>query len=433
MFVEGCALEASPCSASASDAACGDTARGMDHGLGAVADAGMDGGSGPGADAGLDDGSGPGVDAGLDGALLDELFELYRDCRLCPRSCGKDRIAGRRGVCGADARLRMGRAALHWWEEPPLVGERGSGTVFFSFCPLGCVYCQNVGLAAGEGVELASVASDVEGKGRTPSGIEGCETGHTASDAEGQARLRFAAEVAWLQAIMLRLQDQEGAANVNLVTPTHFLPHVIAALSGVSDLHVPIVYNTSGYESAAQLRRLDGLVDVYLTDLKYVDVDTARRYSHADDYPQHALEALDEMLRQTGPVRLDADGMLQGGTIVRHLVLPNHIDGSLQALETLQPFIGKGAAFSIMNQFTSLLPPEQLRELGLAGGVSAGEYEQVLDHADELGFAEYFWQEGGADSESFIPAFDGTGLAVGDVSEGALRPYAPTERLNASK
>ena len=308
---------------------------------------------------------------------------------MCPRACGVNRAIGELGVCKAPAELRIGRAALHWWEEPCLVGEQGSGAVFFSYCPLGCVYCQNEDLVAGAGIEV---------------GFE------------------------QLKQTLLRLQNEEHAANINLVTPSHYVPTIAEALrqlrkvsaeefseSNVANggssgdrLVIPVVYNTSSYDSVESLRQLKGLVDIYLADFKYVSPEVARKLSHAANYPEVALVALDEMVAQVGFWSENAQGLLEKGIIVRHLVLPGHIEESFQVLRVLHERYGNKIRLSIMNQYTPLRG--DLVRYGLSGKVSNEEYESVLDYADYLGIEDYFWQEGGAATESFIPTFDGTGV-----------------------
>lgn len=294
-------------------------------------------------------------------------------CNLCPRGCAVDRSTAT-GVCGASNTLRIGRAALHWWEEPPLVGDQGSGAIFFSYCPLHCIYCQNKELALGSGVEV------------TPEEF---------------------------REIVLRLQNEEHAANINLVTPTHYV-HLIAPilrdLKESGALTIPVVYNTSGYESTAGLAAMDGIVDVYLTDYKYAHANVAKTLSSAADYPRVALEALDAMYAQVGKPVFNEEGLLTKGVIVRHLVLPGYLDNSYAALDALSSYADGRVLFSIMNQFTSLLADDELASYGLTSSVSDADYEALLDYADELGFGEYFWQEGGACEESFIPSFDGTGV-----------------------
>lgn len=308
---------------------------------------------------------------------------------MCPRACGVNRAIGELGVCKAPAELHIGRAALHWWEEPCLVGEQGSGAVFFSYCPLGCVYCQNEDLVAGAGIEV---------------GFE------------------------QLKQTLLRLQNEEHAANINLVTPSHYAPTIAEALrqlrkvsaeefsesnvvnggSSGDRLVIPVVYNTSSYDSVESLRQLKGLVDIYLADFKYVSPEVARKLSHAANYPEVALVALDEMVAQVGFWSENAQGLLEKGIIVRHLVLPGHIEESFQVLRVLHERYRNKIRLSIMNQYTPLRG--DLVRYGLSGKVSNEEYESVLDYADYLGIEDYFWQEGGAATESFIPTFDGTGV-----------------------
>lgn len=308
---------------------------------------------------------------------------------MCPRACGANRAIGELGVCKAPAELHIGRAALHWWEEPCLVGEQGSGAVFFSYCPLGCVYCQNEDLVAGAGIEV---------------GFE------------------------QLKQTLLRLQNEEHAANINLVTPSHYVPTIAEALrqlrkvsaeefsesnvvndsSSGDRLVIPVVYNTSSYDSVESLRQLKGLIDIYLADFKYVSPEVARKLSHAANYPEVALAALDEMVVQVGFWSENTQGLLERGIIVRHLVLPGHIEESFQVLRVLHERYGSKIRLSIMNQYTPLRG--DLVRYGLSGKVSNEEYESVLDYADYLGIEDYFWQEGGAATESFIPTFDGTGV-----------------------
>ena len=295
-------------------------------------------------------------------------------CELCPRRCGANRAAGARGVCGADDSLKIARAALHYWEEPPISGERGSGTIFFSACPLKCVYCQNHEISTGGfGIEVAP--------GR-------------------------------LVEIMLELQEQ-GAHNINLVTATHYA-HLLPDAIGEArrrGLSIPIVYNTSGYEREEAVAELADLVDVWLVDYKYADADLGRALSHVVDYPETAARALSRMcaaVAARGGELLDADGMMRRGVIVRHLALPGHADDSCRVLDRIWEVAGD-VPISVMNQYT---PNERMRASGgeLSRAVTEDEYEFVLDHADDVGFTQMFWQEGGAVDESFTPAFDTTGV-----------------------
>lgn len=314
--------------------------------------------------------------------VSDVALEHYQACDLCPRVCGVNRANGEVGICGATDKLVLGRAALHWWEEPCLVGEQGSGAVFFSYCPMKCVYCQNYDLAHGAGVEITS------------------------------DRLRD---------IFLELQNEQHAANINLVTPTHYLPHIAQALTQLRTeagdcsndgcLTIPVVYNTSGFERVQALSLVDGLVDVYLTDFKYSSVDTAQKLSRAKAYPETALLAVSEMLRQTGaPVFDEETGLMRKGVIVRHLVLPGHIEESFEAVKCLWEHFGNDVVLSIMGQYTPLTTNGELEQYHLNEVVTPEQYERVLEYADSLGVEDYFWQEGGSCEESFIPAFDGTGV-----------------------
>ena len=308
-------------------------------------------------------------------------------CDLCPRACGVDRSAGARGVCGADGRLRIARAALHFWEEPPISGTHGSGTVFFSWCPLRCTYCQNAVIADGEvGAEIS---------------------------------------VERLAEIYLELQAK-GALNINLVTPTHYAPHARAALdlARAQGMDLPIVWNTSGYETVRSIRENQGYADVYLADFKYASRKLAARYSKAPDYPQIALDAIAAMVDEVGSPCFDeyeGDERMTRGVVVRHLMLPGALEDSMRVVRTVWERFGNSVLLSIMNQYTPVLADRAndgdafaRRELKrcpeLSRRVPDGDYERLLDFADSLGIDDYFWQEGGAAEESFIPAFDLEGV-----------------------
>ena len=308
-------------------------------------------------------------------------------CTLCPRKCGANRLSGQSGFCGATDEIKIARAALHFWEEPCISGEAGSGTIFFSYCPLRCCYCQNARIATGEQGAVVSEERLVE--------------------------------------ICLDLQRQ-GALNINMVTPTHYadaLRRVIVQARSAG-LTLPIVWNTSGYECVEQIEANDGFVDVYLTDFKYADAELAERYSHAPDYPSVALAALDKMVELCGEPQFDeVDGQvrLTRGVIVRHLLLPGALDNSKRVVKRLHERYGQRILLSIMNQYTPLLATHAqagdafaVRTLTkcpeLAKRATDAEYEALLDYADELGCEDYFWQEGPANLESFIPDFDLTGV-----------------------
>ncbi|MCD7884259.1 MAG: radical SAM protein [Lachnospiraceae bacterium] len=299
-------------------------------------------------------------------------------CMLCPRGCGANREDGQKGRCHEDARVFVARAALHFWEEPCISGKNGSGAVFFSGCPLGCLYCQNQAISRGR------AGSEV--------GIER------------------------LAGIYLNLQAQ-GAHNLNLVTAGHYAPQVLEALrlAKREGLSLPVVWNSSGYETVSTLQMLEGFVDVYLPDLKYLDPDLAGRYSGARDYPLVARQAIAEMVRQQPSPVFDEEGMMTSGVIVRHLLLPGHVREAKRIVSYLYETYGKQIYMSLMNQYT---PPESLllhssaqkEDHLLMRKVTKREYERLLAHAAELGVEQGFYQEGDTASESFIPAFDGTGV-----------------------
>jgi len=305
-------------------------------------------------------------------------FDAYSACMLCPRRCGVDRSV-RAGACGQTAELRIARSALHYWEEPPISGfsdpPAGSGAIFFSGCNLRCVFCQN----------------------------------HEISD--GGFGLGVSTER--LAACMLELQAQ-GALNINLVTPTHYAPHAVRAvqLAREAGLELPIVANTSGYELPEVVAQLAGVVDVWLTDYKYASSALARELSGAADYPQVAHAALAQMLanvRAAGGAAHRADGTMLRGIVVRHLVLPGHALDSCAVLDRVWELAGNEVDLSVMNQYT---PNERMRAAGgpLAGAVSEEEYDLVLTHADDLGFENLWWQQGGTVDESYVPPFDATGV-----------------------
>ncbi len=289
-------------------------------------------------------------------------MNMANNCTLCPRRCGADRAKGA-GLCGADATVRICRAALHEWEEPCISGERGSGTVFFSGCPLHCVFCQNAEISRGGAGKEVSVKE--------------------------------------LSEIFLAL-NEKGAHNINLVTPTHYIPRLAEALSAVKDkLTVPVVYNTGGYERVESLRMLRGLVDIYLPDFKYYDGDLAARLSNAPDYREVATSAIREMIEQVGEPRFCGD-MLTSGVIVRHLVLPGKRADSIRCIEHLcENFGNKNILISLMSQYTPMAGvPEDLSR-----PVTTFEYDSVCKKAVELGFDGYFQQRSSA-KDVYIPEWD---------------------------
>lgn len=295
------------------------------------------------------------------------------NCNLCPRQCGADRENGKSGICGVSGKnMLAARAALHFWEEPCISGEKGSGTVFFSGCPLRCVYCQNYQIASTEvGMEIS------------------------------EERLKD---------IFLELQEK-GAHNINLVTPTHYTPEIIRAIGKAKEqgLRLPIVYNCSGYEKVETLKTLKGIVDIYLTDFKYMEKEAAVRYSKAPDYPEIARAALKEMMDQTGEAKFDENGIMQSGVIVRHLLLPGHVRNARAVVKYVYETYGNQLYLSLMNQYTPL--PQVKKEFPeLDRRVTEREYQRLISYALELGIENAFIQDGKTAEESFIPMFDYEGI-----------------------
>ena len=301
-----------------------------------------------------------------------EWEDWLEPCRLCPRDCGSRRLSGGKGRCGVSALLKVSRAALHLWEEPCISGTEGSGTVFFSGCPLHCVYCQNRAIS------------------------------------DGRAGKEISAER--LGEIFLELQGK-GARNINLVTPTHYIPQIREALDLAEEggLGLPGVFNCGGYERPEALKLLDGYVDIYLTDFKYMDSQTARRYSHAPDYPEKAKGALEEMVRQCPEPEFDQAGLMKKGVIVRHLLLPGNVEQAKEVVRYVYGTYGSRVYLSLMNQYT---PFPELRETypELCRKVTKREYNSLVDYAVDLGVEQGFIQEGETAGESFIPAFDYEGV-----------------------
>ena len=300
-------------------------------------------------------------------------WEEGKACLLCPRECGADRSRSK-GRCGVGAGFKVARAALHFWEEPCISGDEGSGTVFFSGCSLGCVYCPNRDISGGSrGIEISP--------GR-------------------------------LYEIFFELKEQ-GANNINLVTAGHYIPALIPVLrqARADGLDIPVVYNTGGYEKAEALRALSGLVDIYLPDFKYISPETAARYSAAEDYPDVAKAALAEMMRQAGRPEFDSRGIMKKGVILRHLVLPGRTEEAKEIIRYAYGLYGDSLYLSIMNQYTPM-PGIKDRFPELGRTLTEDEYDEAVDYAIELGVENGFIQEGGTAEESFIPPFDESGVRM---------------------
>lgn len=295
----------------------------------------------------------------------------YEDCLLCPRKCGINRRTGQTGVCGVSSEIKVARAALHYWEEPCISGKKGSGAVFFSGCSLHCVFCQNREISDGKVGKVIS-------KER-------------------------------LSDIFMELAVK-GANNINLVTPGQYIPDIVWAVNDAKSrgMKLPIIYNTSGYENVTELKLLEGIVDVYLPDFKYMDSSLSARYSRAKDYPSVAKQALSEMVRQQPDVVIDdATGLIQKGVIVRQLLLPGHVNDAKAVLKYLYDTYHDHVYISMMSQFT----PIALKDYPeINRTVTRREYERLVDYALKIGITNAFIQEGDVAKDSFIPAFDCEGV-----------------------
>ena len=287
-------------------------------------------------------------------------------CNLCPRNCNVDREKGEFGYCGASNEMVIARYSLHMWEEPCISGESGSGTIFFSYCNMKCCFCQNY--------EISELH-----KGRVVS-------------------------IEKFSDICLELQEK-GASNINLVTPTHYVSLIVEGLKLAKEkgLHIPIVYNTSSYEHRDTIKMLDGLVDIYLPDLKYYDDCYGEKYSKCNNYFKYASNAIEEMIQQVGSCEFDEKGMMRKGVIVRHLLLPGNLEDSKKIIQYLYAKYRDDIIISIMNQYT---PVRKLEYEELNRKVLDREYDELIDYAYDLGVRKAFIQEGETQKVSFIPDFD---------------------------
>ncbi|MBQ1868102.1 radical SAM protein [Selenomonas sp.] len=293
-----------------------------------------------------------------------------QNCNLCPRQCGVNRLEST-GFCGAGAKARIALVSLHPWEEPCLVGEKGAGTVFFSYCNLRCCFCQNHDISHG-------------GKGEEVTDERLAEI-----FCEQQAR---------------------GAATLDLVTPTHYVPQIIHALDMARELgfSLPVVYNSGAYDSVETIDALQGYVDIFLPDLKYVASESAAEYSLAPDYFVRAAEAIRRMVAIAGPIQFDESGRMTRGVLVRHLVLPGHRHESMKAIDWLWQEFGDAIQISLMNQYTPMYRAAEHK--GMNRKLTTFEYESVVDHAVELGITNCYVQQGQTASEKFVPDFNGAGV-----------------------
>ncbi len=290
---------------------------------------------------------------------------ILKSCSLCPRACKTNRTLGQTGYCKADDRIKIAKAYLHQWEEPPISGTNGSGTVFFSHCNMGCVFCQNYKISS---LHYGKYVPTEE-----------------------------------LSNIFLNLEEQK-AHNINLVTPTHYIPQIAEALILAKNkgLKIPVVYNCGGYESVEALRLLEGLIDIYMPDMKYFDDKYALKYSNAPHYFEYAKKAISEMYRQTGKNKFDK-GIMTKGVIVRHMMLPGLLFDSKKILDYLYSQYGDNIYISIMSQYTPM--PNAINYPEINKTVSKKYYETLVSYAFELGIKNAFIQDGASVGESFIPDF----------------------------
>ena len=298
---------------------------------------------------------------------MEELLE----CKLCPQNCKVNRLNKQVGRCKAGEKIKIALADLHFFEEPCISGKSGSGTIFFTGCNMSCKYCQNYKISqnlTGREIEIEELAEE-----------------------------------------FLKLQ-QRGANNINLVTGFMYVPHIIKALKIAKEkgLRIPIVYNSSGYEKVESLKAAEGLIDIYLPDFKYIDSERAGRYSKVSDYPEVAMAALDEMVRQKPECKFDDSGILKSGVIVRHLLLPQGLSESKKVIKYLHQKYGDTIFISIMSQYTPFGDLGDYPELSQK--VKFSDYEKLIDYAVKIGVSNAFIQEGEAASESFIPDFSGQGV-----------------------
>lgn len=296
---------------------------------------------------------------------------MLESCRLCPRSCGIDRNSGETGWCQAPLKPKVARAALHFWEEPCLSGENGSGAVFFAHCNLSCIFCQNYQIS--------------------------------------QDNFGFELDIPTLAAIFLDLEKQ-GAHNINLVSPTPYIPQIAQAIIKARSrgLQIPMVYNSNGYEEVSALTQLEGLIDIYLPDLKYSDTTNARKFSEAPDYFMSATKAILEMHRQVGSPVLDTTGLMTKGLMIRHLMLPGQLADTLQVLRWIAEHLPRSVAVSLMAQYLPTYRAGQLAPLNRR--LTRREYDKAVHALLDLDLETGYVQELTAADEGFVPSFDGTGV-----------------------
>lgn len=295
-----------------------------------------------------------------------------KHCTICPRNCGVNRCKGEKGYCNAGFLPKCALASVHHWEEPPISGTKGSGTIFFSHCNLNCVFCQNY-----------TISEQSFGK---------------------EISIQHLSDI-------LLLQQEKGVHNINLVSPTHFIPQIKQALllAKQKGLSIPIVYNTNSYEKVESLKLLEGLIDIYLPDFKYISSEYSKRYSFAPNYAEYAKKAILEMKRQQPNMVFNANGILQKGMIIRHLVLPNCYKDSFEILKWIKQNIGEDTYISLLNQYTPVHKASQYKEISRK--LTTLEYQKVVNYFFEIGLKNGFTQSKHSATSNYTPIFDLSGLS----------------------
>lgn len=309
-------------------------------------------------------------------------LDMLNECTLCIRNCRVNRNDNKIGFCRASDKVMIAKASLHLWEEPPISMGKGSGTVFFSHCNFRCVFCQNYNISQDNNIKNDNCASSVIGK---------------------------EISIERLSEIFLELQEK-GANNINLVTPTHYVPQIIKAIDIAKSkgLVLPILYNTNSYDSIETIKALDGYIDVYLPDFKYFNDKYSLKYSNAQNYAQNAVKVIDEMVRQTGSPKFDEKGRIIKGVIVRHLMLPGLLFDSKKIIDLLFERYGNNIFISIMNQYVPMFDAYKYPEINKH--LNPKHYESLINYAAELGITNGFIQEEGSDTDSYIPDFNLEGV-----------------------
>ncbi|MBC2580909.1 radical SAM protein [Clostridium sp. DJ247] len=298
-------------------------------------------------------------------------MNILESCRLCPRNCNIDRLQNNIGYCKSNINVKIARASLHHWEEPCISGTSGSGTIFFSNCNLRCVFCQNHEISC-------------DGKGKEVS-------------------------ITRLSEIFIE-QQKRGAHNINLITPTHYVPQIIRALdlAKSNGLNIPILYNTNGYENVETIKALKGYIDVYLPDIKYYKDTYAIKYSNAPNYFFYASNAIKEMFSQVGDVKFNSKGIIEKGLIIRHLMLPGLLFDSKKIIDYIYSTFGDSVYISIMNQYTPLHNANIFEEVNKP--LNPKHYEALIEYCLKIGIKNAFIQDDGTSSENFVPKFDLRGI-----------------------